>query len=84
MRSGYAAGIPAEPGATLRERDDPADRTLPGAPMAATARGGKFCVHAPEIITDADSYEQAVPVGTFAPNRLGLFDLGNAAKWSAT
>lgn len=73
-----AAGIPAEHGPTLRERDDPSDRSFPWGnqwpppPGAGNFRG----VHAPEAITDGDSYEQAAPVGTFAPNRLGLFDLG--------
>lgn len=78
-----AAGIPIERGPTLRERDDPADRTFPWGhqwpppPGAGNFRG----VHAPEAITDADIYEQAAPVGMFAPNRLGLFDLGgNAAE----
>ena len=78
-----AAGIPAEPGATLRERDDPADRTFAwGTQWPRPPGAGNFGgVHAPEAIAGADIFEQSAPVGTFAPNRLGLFDLGgNAAE----
>ena len=82
-----AAGIAPEAGSTLRERDDASDKAFPwGAdwpppPGAGNFRGFNPTNSGATTGTNGDIYERLAPVGSFDPNRHGIFDLaGNAAE----
>ena len=82
-----AAGLPPEHGATLRERDDAGDKsflwgsTWPPPPMAGNFHGFNAANGAATGGANGDIYDGPAPVGSFAPNRNGLFDLaGNVAE----
>ena len=65
-----AASIPFEEGLTLRERDDPNDRTFPwGTAWPPPSDAGNYG-------GGGDAFEGTAPVGRFPPNRGGLFDMG--------
>jgi formylglycine-generating enzyme required for sulfatase activity len=83
-----AAGLPSETGVTLRERDDPTDvlfawgKQWPPPPLAGNFRGRNPKGSDPDGLAGAgDVFDGAAPVGSFSPNRFGLFDLaGNVAE----
>jgi len=78
-----AAGLLPERGATLRERDDPEDASFawgaqwPPPPTAGNFRGvNAGSIDTTDPASAGDAFERTAPVGSFPPNRNGLFDMG--------
>lgn len=75
-----AAGLPPEIGGTPRDKDGKIKGVYPwGNFWPPPVRGGNF---GSSPIIPADPYEKTAPVGRFAENRFGLFDMsGNVWQW---
>ncbi|MDD5349870.1 MAG: SUMF1/EgtB/PvdO family nonheme iron enzyme [Chthoniobacteraceae bacterium] len=75
-----AVGLPPESGSTPKEKDGKAKSVYPwGAFWPPPPRTGNYGA---SPLIPPDSYEKTAPVGRFAENRYGLFDMsGNVWQW---
>jgi len=73
-----AAGLPSEIGSTPKEKDGAIKKIYPWGDTWPPPKGvGNF-----DRSLMADSYDKTSPVGAFAENRFGLYDLsGNVWQW---
>ncbi len=82
-----AVGLPEESGSTPQRRSTKVENVYPWGtewppPRGAGNFAGEESKTRSKLTGYRDSYTQTAPVGSFAPNNLGLYDLaGNAWEW---